>query len=184
KTMWIDLKSGKKKEFLLSDLKSFGLKKVLWSDNGKSVFVIGNTSEELKVFKITANGVGNRFKINLFDEKYKTVIDTVFREVRLINEDKVALGVKSMKPDMKSTASDPEIWLSGTGGITSQVRKNIAALPQLLVLDIKNNNSVNFFDHSKEMRYKVDVYDGTIYRYDENANNNFSQFYSEDRKSV
>ncbi len=178
-TMWIDLKSGKKKEFLLSELKSFGLKKVLWSNNGKSVFVIGNTSEELKVFKITANGVGNRFKINLFDEKYKTVVDTAFREVRLINEDKVALGVKSMKSGSKSTASDPEIWLSGTGGITSQVRKNIAALPQLLVLDIKNNNSVNFFDHSKEMRYKVDVYDGTIYRYDENANNNFSQFYSD-----
>lgn len=178
-TMWIDLNSGKKKEFFLPELKSLVLKKVLWCSKGKSVIVIGNTSEELKVFEITANGVGNSFKTNLFDEKYKTVIDTAFREVRLINEDKVALGVKSMKSGSKSTASYPEIWLSATGGITSQVRKNIAALPQLLVLDIKNNKSVNFFDHSKEMRYKVDVYDGTIYRYDENANNNFSQFYSD-----
>ena len=175
--LWIDLQSGQIKKFILPAMQSLSIKKMLWTDDGKSVFILGNTSEKLKITNVDAEGVRKTFNTALTDEKYKTVIDTSFREVRIISDDRIALGVKSSKPVIKDTGSEPEVWLSSTGGITSQIRKSIAVLPQLLVLDLKNNRSVNFFDHGKDMRYKVDVYDGKIYSYDENGNNDFSQFY-------
>lgn len=172
----LDITSNKTKAYNHPILQSLKVKKAIWSNDNQTTFLFANNSEFLKIFKVDNEGVKLMFKSLLEDSCLKTLVDTTFRDVRLIDNSKIAIGVKNKQIE-KQQQGTPLIFHGSYGGITPKLYKGISVIPQLAIIDLKKKEILNFFNRKKAKRFMIDAFDGTVYSYDQYEKDNLTKYH-------
>lgn len=157
---------------------ALGAKRVLWDRINETAFLISNSGTHFTVFKTDHQSGSLAFEHSLIDANKNSIIDTIFREVKLLDHQRIAVEMKSHSQGHPQNDL-AEIWLGSSKGITPVIQENIHRHPQLAIIDLKKNKMTNLFDPNKWMFYKINSNDGTIYAYEGNENDDLTKLYPE-----
>jgi len=150
-------------EYELSDC--LRIKTVKWSPDGSQLYLIGNNSRRFEVNLVNSKKITPVFSGSLIDSLNNTRIDTLFSHVRMLSNELMSFGTRSLAAETKKYG--PEIWLGDSENLSPSIDKKKHAQVQLGILNLNKRTFHNLHDTSKVLHFSVNHGGNKVFAYEE-----------------
>lgn len=150
------------KKILIKHLNGQKVKNCLWDIQSKSFVLFVNDSDSFKILRFTKNKLVEVYEDLLVNENLKHKVDTMFLNVRLLKDKKIALGLYNKNREILKQ-SNLEVWLGNSDDISPSLNSKIMNQTQLGILDISKKEIKIFSRLDSLVQYKIASNDQTIY---------------------
>lgn len=159
-------KLSKDKAPIISEIKDYStVKTVKWLSDNTQFFIVSSDKCSFEVSVYKDKRVNSVYKGELIDSEKKTIIDTSFSNVRVLDDSTIAFGIKFLLD--KYDQYKPEIWLGHSKNISTAINKKKYLANQLGILNLKNQSFNNLSDKSKVLQFSINHTDKMIFAYEE-----------------
>lgn len=152
--------------FSLLKLKKFPtVKTIKWSPNESLIYLVSREGSNFGVSVVKNKKITSVYNGSLIDTVKKTIIDTLFSNVRVFSDRRLGFGVKRIKNDV--VAYEPEIWLGASKNLSPATDKKKNEQLQLAILDLYDQKLYNLADSSKLLQFAVNYGGQQVFAYEE-----------------
>lgn len=169
----LDLKTNKKEVFPNLDKVEDPIKKVVFNELNSVFYLITNSVDDMFVYEVQKNDLKKIGKYPIVNEVEKTVIDTLFNDLRLLPNDELVVGVKPLQKKRSEQDADVQIWRGAQKGYTPNVDHQKNATNQIALINLKTGNWMSLADISFNLIFKIDE-QNQIYGFDMFGNDSLS----------
>lgn len=152
---------------------SYILKKMIWDKKGEDMFTFFYNKDSLKVYRTSEKAHNLVFSHSLYLNEHM-MLDTLFNQVKLLNDERIAVGIKRRNA-LEPLTNQPEIWLGADKGITPVNEQRKIGNIQLGVIDLKRSLLTDLSAAGKLLDFKISGKDDEVYFYEMSLNDDFSR---------
>lgn len=149
------------------------LKKMICDKKGEDMFTFFYNRDSLKVYRTSEKAHNLVFSHSLYLNEHM-MLDTLFNQVKLLNDERIAVGIKRHNA-LEPLTNQPEIWLGADKGITPVNEQRKIGNIQLGVIDLKRSLLTDLSAAGKLLDFKISGKDDEVYFYEMSLNDDFSR---------
>lgn len=163
----LDLSNSKRYIHKIQGFNIGQIKKIDWHRHQKAAYVFAHDREMFSLLKFEPDKLSLIYAENLVDSNRQTIIDTTFKDVRIVSDRYIALGLKAMEGN---PTNEPEMWFGSSNGITPALNSAIKKNTHLGMLDMVNKKIHRLFDSKIPLTYGINYNSEQVYAYEVNDN--------------